>query len=297
MKLQLTSLILGLSLILAPVQPAFAGSCTGSNCVFLPSVMNPRPTATGASYHQGVAIQWDTDNPVRAAGSHADKNLGLRGLVDVTDNNLGYSYYKGLLNYGQDDNKAPQLPYLFNPARGASGLRYYRTRDWNWAASPATGSAGGVIQRVQYPITGLGLATTPGELIYAPRTLTDNPIASGYHMLVMYADESNITLKYTAEDSASTGYTLHIRGIQVDSNLLALYRSLDGGNRYVYTGRGARTYNLPYISAGQPIGFAQGSSIQVAIADTGTFLDPRSCMEFWVGYTGNCPARNGNDIR
>lgn len=301
MKRPLTSAILSLALLLAALPPAptlAAGSCTGSSCLFLPSLMTYRPpSVTGASYHQGIAEQYDLDNPVRIASQHADKNMGLRGLVDVTDNDQGYSYYHGLLNYGQDDNKVPQLPYLFNPARGASGLRFYRTRDWNWQASPATGSAGNLIARVLYPITGISLATTKDEVIYAPRTLVDNPIAPGYHMMVMYADDSDIALKYTVEDTAALGYTLHIRGIRVDSNLLALYRSLDGGNRNIFFGRGSRNYNLPYLSAGQPIGFAIGTSIQVAVADRGTFLDPRSCMEFWVGYTGNCPQRNGNDIR
>ena len=302
MKAQLTSAILGLSMLLAPLTPSpaalAAGSCSSSNCTFLPSLMTVQiPTVTGASYHQGIAKQWDLDNPVRLAPQHADKNLGLRGLVDVTDNDQGYYYYKGLINYGQDDNRTPQLPYLFNPARGASGMRFLRTRDWNWQPSPQMGSQGGVIARVLYPITGLSLPASVNERVYAPRTLVDNPIAPGYHMMVIYADESSIALKYSIEDSSATGYTLHIRGVRVDANLLALYRSLDGGNRYVFSGRGTQNYNLPYISAGQPIGFAIGTSIQVALADTGMFLDPRSCNEFWLGFTGNCPTRNGNDIR
>ncbi len=305
MKLSLTSALLSLAVLLAPLGSApvqAAGGCSGSSCLFLPSLMTVKvntPPTTGATYHQGIAVQFDLDNPVRPASQHADKNLSLRGLIDVTNNDQGTYYYKGLLGYGLDDTQAgpPQLAYLFSPARGPAGIRYYRTRDWNWASSPSAGSAGAPITRTLYPITGLGVATTAGEKIYAPRTLHDNPIAPGYHMMVMYADENNIALKYTVEDTGATGYTVHIRGIQVDANLLSLYRSLDGGNRYIFSGRGSRTYNLPYITAGQPIGFAIGTSIQLAVVDTGTFLDPRSCQEFWIGFYSNCPARNGNEIR
>jgi hypothetical protein len=275
-------------------------ACSRPRCVFLPAIFAPTPpvpTVTGSVYQRGIAEQYDVDNPVRVAAQHADKNLALRGLVDVTDNDQGYSYYRGLLNYGQDDNRTPQLPYLFSPARGAANLRYYRVRDWNWLASPAAGTPGAPIARALYPITGLGIPTTVNELIHAPRTLVDNPIAPGYNMMVIYADAENIALKYTVEDSAATGYTLHIRGIRVDQNLLNLYQSLDGGNRNVFVGRGWRGYDLPYLSAGQPIGFAIGSRIIVAIADRGTFLDPRSCDEFWVNFQGNCPRRDGNGIR
>lgn len=275
-------------------------ACSRPRCLFMPAIMAPPPAppaVTGASYHRGIAEQYDVDNPVRIAAQHADKNLGLRGLVDVTDNDQGYSYYRGLLNYGQDDNRTPQLPYLFSPARGAGSLRFYRVRDWNWQPSPATGTPGAPIARVLYPISGIGLPTSVNEVIHAPRTLIDNPIAPGYHMMVIYADAENIALKYTVEDTAATGYTLHIRGIRVDQNLLNLYRSLDGGNRNVFVGRGWRGYDLPYISAGQPIGFAIGTQIIVSIADRGTFLDPRSCDEFWLNFQGNCPRRDGNGIR
>ncbi|HLE28255.1 MAG TPA: hypothetical protein VI793_09065, partial [Anaerolineales bacterium] len=51
--------------------------------VFLPLIVKPI-VPTGATYIQGVAYQADNDNPVRPAGNHADKNLALRGLKNVT---------------------------------------------------------------------------------------------------------------------------------------------------------------------------------------------------------------------
>ena len=43
-------------------------------------------------------------------------------------------------------------------------------------------------------------------------------------VLVIFADEDSIALRYTREDSsASAGYTVHIDNICTDPNLLALY--------------------------------------------------------------------------
>jgi hypothetical protein len=49
---------------------------------------------------------------------------------------------------------------------------------------------------------------------------------------------------------------------------------------------------LPVLPAGKPIGVARGNELVVAVVDTGTFMDPRSCNEWWQirpGYTGTCP--------
>ena len=110
-------------------------------------------------------------------------------------------------------------------------------------------------------------------------------------VIVIYADEETIALKYTREDSSAKGYTVHVGKINVAPNLLALYRQLDdpNGPRYVYPNQ---SYDLASLPAGQPFGTAKGVEIVVAIVDTGTLMDTRSRDEWWQirpGYTGACP--------
>ena len=58
-----------------------------------------------------------------------------------------------------------------------------------------------------------------------------------------------------------------------DPDLLALYRQNHAA------GRG----NLPALRGHQAFGVAVGSEIQVAVRDTGTFMDPRSRNDWWQG--------------
>ena len=46
-------------------------------------------------------------------------------------------------------------------------------------------------------------------------------------------------------------------------------------------GEGRR--HLPALRAGQPFGRANGDEIQVAIRDTGKFMDPRTRKDWWHG--------------
>ena len=50
-------------------------------------------------------------------------------------------------------------------------------------------------------------------------------VGGGYRALVLYAEPTRLTLKYTREDDVVSGYTIHLENICVDANLLALYRS------------------------------------------------------------------------
>ena len=55
--------------------------------VYLPLVFGSSPppfacpTSSANSYASGTATQYDLDNPVRPAQTHADKNLALRGYT------------------------------------------------------------------------------------------------------------------------------------------------------------------------------------------------------------------------
>jgi hypothetical protein len=256
---------------------------------YLPIIFGPPlpicGNTTGQTYSQGPAFQFDQDNPVRPAWNHADKNIDLRGY----DLHPDPSQKKELVDYGSGDpTQPPQLATLFSPHKVPPITNLYRINGWNWAPSPTPGTRG---TPVTFPsVTAVGWATTVGEFIHTPTSGYD--IGGGMEVIVIFADENSVTLRYTREDSGgSPGYTVHIDQICTDAALLALYNALDNpaGPRYQFPSSG---YNLPQLPAGQPLGYAKGSEVVVAIVDSGMFWDPRSCNEWWQirpGYGGSCP--------
>ncbi|MGQ9681645.1 MAG: hypothetical protein ACUVX9_03805 [Anaerolineae bacterium] len=271
---------------------AAQGKAAGT--VFLPLVQVPAPTPTpscgltGAQYISIGVMQYDEDNPVRPAASHADKNLGLRGYVPNTDSDL----QRDLVSYnGSTDPSAPQLATLFSPARVPSLVGFYRVHSWIWApSSVGPGQRGAPL--TTWRVTALGFGTAPGEVLRVPQSgymVHHNPDLTA---IITFADEDSITIHWTREDTSALGYTLHVDGICTDPNLLALYRALDGGARYEYHGRGWWGYSLPALGPQQPFGTARTNQIVVAISDAGNFMDPRSCRCWWQirpGYQGTCP--------
>lgn len=219
--------------------------------------MNPGPCEAGSDSPYGVlgAGGWEG----RPAEQHADLNLALRGYRLVNE-------LRDLVDYdGISDDAAPQLWGLFADRRTPVISHTYQVYDWNWGADrrgdPIT----------DFAVTLAGFQVSPGEGIYTPDF--GREIGEGYVALVLYAAHSRVTLKYTGEDNVVEGYTLHIEGLCVNPALVAKYNELDGG------GRGA----LPALRPGQPIGYAPGEEIGVAIRDRGAFLDPRSRKDWWIG--------------
>lgn len=260
---------------------------------YLPSVARAQttaytcPTTSANQYAGGTAFQVEGDNPVRPAYNHADKNIALRSYSLNADPNLK----RELVDYGSGDpTQPPQLATIFDPYQVPHLSNFYQVHNWNWASSPNPGTRGDPI--TSPPVTALGLETTAGQSLHVPTSGYD--IGGGMEVIVLFADEDTVTLKYTREDTAATGYTVHVDNICTDPNLLALYQSLDDptGLRYVYAVGRPYAYDLPILPAGQPFGTARGNEIVVAIVDTGTFQDPRSCNEWWqerTGYAGSCP--------
>ncbi len=244
----------------------------GSNVVGVPVVApTPVPTPTpppanncsaipGASYSSLSVNGSPTDRP---AENHADLNLALRGYEPTTAP-------LRLVDYGgPSDAHAPQLPALFMDGRTPAFPGAYRVYDWNWSSN----SRGGLIGA--WPVTLLGMATTPGEVIRAPDSGYD--IGQGYEALVLYASETRLTLKYTREDNVIQGYTVHLENVCPEPSLLALYRQLNS------QGRG----RLPALRGGQVLGRANGGEIRAAVRDSGTFMDPRSRKDWWIGRLTN----------
>lgn len=197
----------------------------------------------------------------RPAAGHPDLNLAIRSFVPAPKE------FAGLVDYdGATDGGAPQLDGLFENHRTPVIRAAYRVNDWDWGCNcrgdPIT----------DWPVTLIGIETQPGEIILAPDAETD--IGGGRVAMVLYADEYRITLKYTREDSVAHGYTIHVDGILVPSELLDVYRMANGN------GRG----ELPVLRPFQAIGAARTGEIKVAIRDSGAFLDPRSRKDWWHGH-------------
>ncbi len=254
--------------------------------VYLPCIAQSYtcPTTSTNQYSGGIAYQYDKDSPVRPAYNHADKNLELRGYTP----NTGSDFERELVDYegAGEPVLPPQLATLFASDRVPTLTHFYRVHHWKWAAPPKPGTRGG--PTTEFPATALGLQTTPGEPLHVPTSGYD--IGGGMEVIVLFADEDTVALRYTRDDSsAPNGYTVHVDNICTDPNLLALYNSLDNpsGPRYEYPNP---SYDLPNLAEGQSFGTARSAEIVVAISDTGTFMDLRSCDEWWrvrPGY-GDC---------
>ena len=289
---RLASLLASLALAASgPMSPAAlaaqpAPAPATEHFIYLPVVFGPAgcQAVSSNAYQAGPVFQRETDNPVRPAGNHADKNLALRGYAG----NPGA--LKAFIDYGPsiDPTSPPQLATLFSPNRVPPFTGAYQVYTWNWAPSPDPGARGGLATNWAMSVAGLG--ATPGEALHTPSSGYD--IGAGMEAIVVFADADSLTLVYTRDDTAAGGYALHLDNICTDPNLLALYQSLDGGARYVYHGPpdGGADYNLPTLAAGQVFGTARGPELRVAIVDSGSFMDPRSCNDWWQVRPGHsCP--------
>jgi len=230
-----------------------------------PSTATPSPTdqaldvcapIPGEAYGILTITSAPTDPP---AESHADLNLSVRGYAPTDAD-------RALIDLaGGADPGAPQLRWLFGDRRTPTITGVYQVYGWDWgvnAIGPLIGDPG---------VTLLGLSTTPGEIIALPNGGGD--LGEGYHALVLYASPDRITLKYTRDDNVVAGYTLHIENVCVEPTLLALYQQMNDAER------GA----LPALRPGQPLGRATGSEIGIVVRDNGSFLDPRSSQDWWLG--------------
>jgi len=261
--LAVTGVIASSGIALAGDESTASANAAASTRVFLPAVSYTDGSSdTGAHYETIPVAQQSPDG--RPAALHGDLNLALRGYTAT-------SATLGLIDYGgATDSNAPQLAGIFSDRRLPGFASAHRVYDWDWVCS-ADGCRGAPISYP--PVTLLGLQTRLGEFLSIPSRAPEI-YGGGYKALVLYAEPTRITLVYTRNDHVKAGYTVHLEGVSVDSDLLALYRQADAAGRS----------SLPALRNDQPLGMAQGYEIRVAIRDNGTFLDPRSRKDWWQGY-------------
>lgn len=236
-----------------------------------PAPAAPCPPSSTASFDL-VPVQGPP--PEHPDIAHGDLNLTRRGY-EVAPEALALVFFAGAT-----DPDAPQLSRLLGSGRPPAIKTAYRVNDWIWDAGRCGGGRvhgcpGPVI--ADWEVTMVGLATSPGE----PVSIPDRNAAiysGGFKALVLYADERQLTLGYTRHDSVAGGYVVHLLGICVDPNLLALYRAQNDDHGWRVTG------HLPALRSGQIIGVVQGEELKVAIRDNGSFMDPRSSKDWWRGY-------------
>jgi hypothetical protein len=253
------------------------GPCGGTFCVYLPIIQKALDCSTGQSYGTSLTAGSMTDIP---AAQHPDLNLAVRSYVSNSQS-------KQLVYYSPDeDPAAPRLATFFSPPRLPAFSNTYDVYDWNWPPPAGTGSLpygsrGALLSTLPngWPTTLLGLQTTIGEVISLPERVGANVYIDPLNRQarVLYAESHRITFKYGSEDNVVAGYTLHVENVCVDPNLVALYNQLN------VTGR---TY-LPALLAKQPFGRANGVEIRATVRDNGSFGDPRSCRDNWVGVGAN----------
>jgi hypothetical protein len=207
----------------------------------------------GVSYDTLPISGPPTDRP---AAEHPDLNVKLRGWAPADP-----SESRDFVDYGGDtDTLSPKLYSIYADDAFPGFGDLFVVGCWDGIAVCTEGG---------YPVHIAGLLTDPGEVIEMPTSGYD--IGDGFAAMVLYADEDSITLKLTREDNVVYGYTIHMVGLCVEPDLLALYRSMDAAGRE----------SLPVLRGNQPLGRAGGSQVLVAIRDTGAFMDPRSRKDWW----------------
>ena len=192
------------------------------------------------------------------ADTHPNLNLSVCGYAPV-DAPLR------LVELGPvHDPRAPQIPGMFGDRRTPALTQAYQRYRWDENRNCLNDYSS------RWEATVLGMGVARGETIYTPDS--DYDIGGDYEYLVLYAGETDLTLHVGREDEFF-GYVIHMIRRCTDPDLLALYRQLDAAGRHT----------LPALRGHQPFGVAAGREIQVAMRDTGSFMDPRSRNDWWQG--------------
>ena len=234
-------------------------------------VVNPGTACGTAGTIEGESYETLSINgspETRAISGHPDYNIALRGWEAVP--NARKEIYDMGPSADPDPNTPPQLKGLFADNRIPQVSGTYQMYDWNWGAGDNIGSKGGLYSAPP-EVQLLGTLVTKGEVLKVPDSGYE--ITSGYEVMVLYADDNSIMLSYKGEDTAATGYVLHVLDVCVEPRLLALYTASNQGG-------GARV-RLPALKAGQAFGRSKETEVKFTIRDTGSFMEPRNTQNWW----------------
>lgn len=267
----------GLGLLLLPVQSIVAAGNADSlpttspiltAQLYLPQVQQNVVRAAPAACPVESARAYGTVSVIgpglsRPAAQNPDINLAIRGYGS-TQQPLQ------LVEIGGDtDPQAPQLGWLFADRRAPIFTEAYRVYDWDWPCGP-DGCKGSQIP--EPPVTLVALDSEPQESVGIPWR-GPQIYNGGFIAMVLYAEPTRLTITYTREDNPAIGYLAHLEDFCVDPNLLALYTQLDAQGRQT----------LPALRANDLVGVAGADDLKIAIRDTGSFMDPRSRKDWWMG--------------
>ncbi len=260
----------------------FSGTVNFDFFIYLPAVFKPTPpppeptcpTTSTRSYDLIPVLGAPAD---RADSVHGDLNLSLRGWEENPAAALSLMYYTG-----GTDSDAPQIKGVFTDGRLPTFTSAHQVYDWDWGCTNDInndgrndGCRGGLL--TTWDATLLGMQTTAGEELRIP-TRNQDILEGNYRVLVLYAEEKRLTVKYTRTDTVVGGYTVHFENVCVDPNLLALYQSRVDADGWRIDDGG---YQLPALNNGQTLGTALDDEILIAIRDRGAFMDPRSQKDWW----------------
>ncbi|MCE7980113.1 MAG: hypothetical protein DYG89_02880 [Caldilinea sp. CFX5] len=237
---------------LAPQRAAMARAANGQAATI------SCPPSSTRSYTLIPMEAADTNHPDNL---HGDLNLALRGYQP------GNALQELVAYSGDVDPGAPQLTGLFADQRRPTISSVHQVRDWRWDCGEH-GCAGDWL--TNYDVTLMGVATTPGEPVLFPKREAEI-YAGGYIAVVLYAEESRLTISYTRDGSVANGYATQLENFCVDPNLLAQYREGNAGGRH----------QLPGLHKGEVVGVAASGELLIAIRDRGMFMDPRSEHDWW----------------
>ena len=275
---------LALALAIEGQDRSARAASAGSDCSYLPMIgghkpptPTPRPTPSpapdvcrpipGQQYGTLSIVGDPTDRP---AEQHADLNLALRDYAPAASSATQQAANN--CSAGSDDPRAPQLRGLFADDRRPTFCGVYRVWTWDWGANHrGTSLEPGLSACGQGAVSLAMVCVTPGEILYVPASEYSISNTGGYEVLVLYASEERITLKYTREDNVIRGYTLHLENLCVNPDLLALYRQMNAAGRR----------KLPALKAGQAFARTCTNTMGLVIRDNGNWMDPRCCNDWW----------------
>lgn len=235
--------------------------------VYLPliSAAPPTPTPQPRRFDSVPVEGGGFDGP---AETSPDLNLSIRSYTPTTA-------YLGLVNYGGDtDPNAPQIAGMFQTPRLPPFIAAHRVYDWNWNCNPPTGCRGNPIDT--YAVTLLEMKAPIGEGIAMPSR--GPKIRDQFIGMVLYAEPNRITFVYLSADTPAQGYLVHVEDVAIAPELVALYRKLNSEGRK----------RLPALRNGEVFGVVDKGMIKIAMRDTGSFLDPRACKDWWMDYMDQC---------